>query len=1527
MSDYGVVSTINPPTLLNVRQDTLIKFDNDYTKYVDKIRQVNQGRPTNNKIVPSSIRQCLDGTLLNTLCIIGKIEDAETMEDATDDAVEKWFRKHLSLAPEDLTERVRAALDSVQYFANPQDPGGSATDFIVDIVSALDRNNASEIVKDKESCKGLISRMINKLEPAELKERMREAKEIWSSAQKSDINFFEECLRKNAVQVNKGELVRARMNRRGQKRGNTSKISGKDSKAQKSTGSFEGNTQSKKEKKRNDATWKLPCLNKHCNEIHRVRYCPKTSDEQKKKLLEEYRANKKKRNGKTIGKLVCTSVVRSNPENDRFDILLHNSINAVAVGDTGSDVNAMDSRLLQTLQETNHTLPIKVLEKPISLNCAINTGKDIPFTASKRVEISITIFLPGSKLPLRVHKVPFIVVDQKMDETIIGRPFLKRIGFNLHDHLIRSQCRIDGKNFEDIDTEEVKLAALSYRGLQYNAVDDDPIVLPESVGALIGSDTEAEIKSATSKILDAAKANGISSEGHEKLRIMLQEYSEIMRVRPCADPPAKVAPLQIQLKQGARPYRATQRRYSPKQRQFLVDTVRKLEQVGAVYKNPQAKWASPALAVNKPGSEEFRFTVDLRIPNSYTIPIVSSLPHLESIMQLVEGSTCFAKVDMAHAYWQLPLAEESKEIMSIQTPLGVFSSNRLLQGSTDAGNHFQSVTSEAFIEISDNLLQWMDDFMIHDRSEQELLNKIEYFFKVCKQYGFKININKTQLFSNEAEFCGRIFTKNGFRFDDKKVSSLVAMSRPTKGHELQQFLCAINWMRNSVPEYSKITASLNSLLEHVYKLCSSRKKSAVKKLSLHGLWTEEHDMAFKSIKQQLARSTTMAFPKQYCQLCLFTDASDTHWAAVLTQIPQTEIGMDINDQKHEPLAFLSGAFTGSSSKWSVPEKEGFAVVESMCKLDYLLHGRHVVIYTDHANLVYLYDPVGQNPGVARHTACKLMRWALKLSAFRYVIEHVAGEKNVWADMLTRWGSCPKSSAHNTSVKSLLLAPITPSLDESLDWPSLADIQTAQAKNDVQPPKSFSRRDGTIQNQSGIIFVPKDEDKLKLRIMIAGHAGLSGHRGYKTTQRNIKNHFWWKNIDAEIKAFCLSCIHCLITHTGQLIPRPLGHTLHAEKPNEIIHFDFCYITPGENGFDYVLILKDDLSGFVRLVPATNANAETTADALIDWFSCFGTVKQWVSDRGSHFKNEVVRSLREKSNSSHHFTLAYTPWTNGTIEVVCRELLRTLRVLTSEFQLSLRSWRSVLPVVQSVLNNTPLTRLANRCPLTAFTGLPQDTPLTTISSKSKKNTMIKSIEEIRVKQIIQTESLMKSLQDMHRDIKLSSSKNREDAVIRHNSRTHVQPVNFYVGDFVLRAKTKRERGAKISARWCGPYRVIACKSDYLFTIEDIVTGLQEEAHGRRLKFFRNKNYEVKEDLLNHVAYQTSELMNVSKFLDLRKTKGTVEVLTKWKGLDSSEDSWENIEVMREDVPVLIEEFLKTIAANGTAKQKRMAKHLLN
>eukprot|EP00171_Calliarthron_tuberculosum_P014724 IDg14724t1 len=201
--------------------------------------------------------------------------------------------------------------------------------------------------------------------------------------------------------------------------------------------------------------------------------------------------------------------------------------------------------------------------------------------------------------------------------------------------------------------------------------------------------------------------------------------------------------------------------------------------------------------------------------------------------------------------------------------------------------------------------------------------------------------------------------------------------------------------------------------------------------------------------------------------------------------------------------------------------------------------------------------------------------------------------------------------------------------------------------------------------------------------------------------------------------------------------------------------------GEDNMLYVLILKDDLSGYVRLIPTSEADAETVAKHLLEWFANFGVVSQWVSDRGSHFRNELIKALREATKSSHHFTLAYCPWSNGTVEVVCRELLRTSRALLSELQL----------------------------PQKMQAGL----------------THVSCLSEARAQQIMEIEKLLSSLEDMHRDVELQSNKKRKAAIDSHNRKTNVRSANFEEGDFVLRGVLERFRGSKPSLKWHGPFRV--------------------------------------------------------------------------------------------------------------------------
>lgn len=528
------------------------------------------------------------------------------------------------------------------------------------------------------------------------------------------------------------------------------------------------------------------------------------------------------------------------------------------------------------------------------------------------------------------------------------------------------------------------------------------------------------------------------------------------------------------------------------------------------------------------------------------------------------------------------------------------------------------------------------------------------------------------------------------------------------------------------------------------------------------------------------------------------------------------------------------------------------------------------------------------------------------------------------DMLTRWAVHTKSAIDTKKLgaKSLMQAPISPATDSNYDWPTLKDIISSQNDAKESPPSSFRKTKNVWKNDEGAIWIPFEDGQLKLRIIIAAHTGFGGHRSWRVTHATIKSHFWWPKQASDVENFVKSCLHCVATASGTIVPRPLGNTLHSSKPNKLLHFDFCHMGSSDKGNTYILILKDDFSGYVWLIPATETTADVTADALISWFASFGVVSNWVSDRGSHFKNMLVKKLREELKSDHHFTLAYCPWSNGTVEVVCRELIRTTRALLSEFQLPRTSWTKVLPVVQSVLNNSILPRLGNRCPLTAFTGLPQDTPLRTIKTNCGKEVTVKSIKNIQEAQHAHVEKLQAALEDIHKHVAETANKKRKSAIQSHNRRTKVYPINFTTGDYVLRGTMQGKSGRKPALKWHGPFRVVECRSEYIFVIEHLVSGKREEAHGRRLRFFRNSSFNVTEELLNHLEYQAGELYLIEEFTGIRRKGTQFEIRVKWRGFPETESDWIKYSSLQQDVPDLINEYINDLARSGTPRERKLA-----
>jgi hypothetical protein len=231
------------------------------------------------------------------------------------------------------------------------------------------------------------------------------------------------------------------------------------------------------------------------------------------------------------------------------------------------------------------------------------------------------------------------------------------------------------------------------------------------------------------------------------------------------------------------------------------------------------------------------------------------------------------------------------------------------------------------------------------------------------------------------------------------------------------------------------------------------------------------------------------------------------------------------------------------------------------------------------------------------------------------MEHVMVELNYWKDFMktlgVEWIAGSDNKAHG-KMASLFSQPyISPSDYDTVEFPSKKEILLLQ-QSAVNEYESFQQGNATARQEvppqqvdaggmrmmSNVLWIPERAVELQLRLCAEAQSRSAGHRAYEVTLGAIKEYVAWTTMAKDFKVFVKNCLHCVATIPGDRVPLLLSLQLHATKSNEILHFDFLYIGLSRDGkYQYLLLLKDDLSGYLWLEPCRTADAAATVDALM------------------------------------------------------------------------------------------------------------------------------------------------------------------------------------------------------------------------------------------------------------------------------------------------------------------------------------------
>ncbi len=142
-------------------------------------------------------------------------------------------------------------------------------------------------------------------------------------------------------------------------------------------------------------------------------------------------------------------------------------------------------------------------------------------------------------------------------------------------------------------------------------------------------------------------------------------------------------------------------------------------------------------------------------------PVASTLPLATDKIKKLHGKRFFLKLDAIHAFWAIPLDEESKKLMAFQTHEGVFAWSRLTMGCRPASQVQQTAFHNGMDkymppEFRHRIALYADDMAAEADTLEEL-------FEIYKALVITLDKAGIQVKASKVEFGVEEFTFHNYR--------------------------------------------------------------------------------------------------------------------------------------------------------------------------------------------------------------------------------------------------------------------------------------------------------------------------------------------------------------------------------------------------------------------------------------------------------------------------------------------------------------------------------------------------------------------------------------------------------------------------------------------------------------------------------------------------------------------------------------------------------------------------------------------
>lgn len=272
------------------------------------------------------------------------------------------------------------------------------------------------------------------------------------------------------------------------------------------------------------------------------------------------------------------------------------------------------------------------------------------------------------------------------------------------------------------------------------------------------------------------------------------------------------------------------------------------------------------------------------------------------------------------------------------------------------------------------ILVYIDDLLVFSKTMAKHVQHLKHFAQICAETSIVLSTKKIVLATHKVKFLGIVICQGQITMQPHVLTKLQEFANVlSTPHDVHSFLGCTHWLVQHYPWLSTDTQPIRKALH----------KGVIS-------WTLEATHAVQTIKDVIRRLPALKLPEDGTTLIVYSDASNSAWGGVLTELEQ--------DSEDENICrFASGSFSSTKINYLSIHREILAAKRTFKAFKLFIIGRVFIHRTDLCNMRSFMS----STNIEEMGNSRLLRWSLWFDNWDFTQEYIPSKKNLLADMLSR----------------------------------------------------------------------------------------------------------------------------------------------------------------------------------------------------------------------------------------------------------------------------------------------------------------------------------------------------------------------------------------------------------------------------------------------------------------------------------------------------------------------------------------------